>query len=399
MKIIFFLLLFSALFQSNNVIEIGSVGVGAFLTTSFAFILMSGLMKPKRHPDKKKAIGFILSYILFLLFVALCAFCLGIAGKNILSVVQLLVYVVCAYCLSRYRYVVTWDDYKACMKYTVVFLLCFSPIQYLATLGYIPRDLLTPLFFNEVDDVTVYFHHPEAYQRLLGTFKEPSFCAPFMVGAFFFIFHLRKEWKNASVLLSLLFVELVLTKSSTGYGAFGLMTVIYVLKYMGWKELRLVMLFSVLLGLFIWTTKDTLMREVVFEKAESNSAVFRMQQEEQSLEYFLQNIWIGIGLGQSRSSSVLITILAEFGIVGTLLFLFTLKKILLPLGKREGASQYEIASRLFVLSVLISLFIAIPDINYCVLWFSVYLSVLSDYTPLRIDKRHGEVVPVAKMVI
>jgi len=70
-KIIFFLLLFSALFQSNNVIEIGSVGVGAFLTTSFAFILMSGLMKPKRHPDKKKAIGFILSYILF--FVICCA--------------------------------------------------------------------------------------------------------------------------------------------------------------------------------------------------------------------------------------------------------------------------------------------------------------------------------------
>lgn len=81
-------------------------------------------------------------------------------------------------------------------------------------------------FFNDGDPYD-YFLHPEYYKRLLGTFKEPSFCSTFLVGAMYYVLlmkHYLKKWK---VLFSLLGIDLILTMSSTGYGSF-LLSVLFI---------------------------------------------------------------------------------------------------------------------------------------------------------------------------
>lgn len=373
------LTLISMIFQCTNVIEINNQGIGPQLFTSIAFIIRSYFVKSTLSV-KQNYTHLFSSILFFIFYLSINSLYYNSLQNNILNILQLLIYIYCAIRLNKFRNLINEKILTNQFLFIVKFMVYFSPIQFLATKGFISRDLLVPLFFNDMGE-NVYFHNPEAYQRLLGTFLEPSFCAPFLVGSFFFLFHIREKIKNVKILLSLIIVELIMTTSSTGYVIFIIMFLVYTLVFGNKKNFKFIIPTCIIFIIFFYLTKDNLLQEVLFNKMESDSGKYRAQQDLTAISLFLNNPIIGSGIGTSRASSMITTLLAEMGIIGITIYFICSFISVYPLLKKKLYTQLELSSRLFILSIILSQMLAIPDLQYCVYWFSIYLIALSKCPP------------------
>ena len=388
------LTLLSMIFQCTNVIELNNQGIGPQLITSITFIIRS-IFISQRQATKQKYPYLIASLFLFVIYILFNSIYNGLLSNNTANIIQILLYLLCAIRLHKYRNIIDEQELITQVLFIIKFILIFSPVQYLATKGVIPREFLVPLFFNDMGE-NVYFHYPDRYQRLLGTFLEPSFCAPFLVGSFFFILHMQKRIKNAKSILILIIIELILTKSSTGYGTFFIIFIIYILACGNKKHFKYIIPIFLIGAIFYYLTKDNLLQEVIFSKMESDSGKFRGQQDFNAIYLFLSNPVTGSGLGSSRASSLITTLLAELGIVGITLYAITFFASSYPLINQQKYTQLEISSRLFILSIIFSQLIAIPDLQYCVYWLSLYIIALSQCTPSNISNKRSQTTLLKK---
>lgn len=371
------LTLFSMVLQCDNVLLLGSKGVGPQIITSMAFILRSFFLHVPRNRISAYSLSFLFCSIL-ILYLLFNIHILNIADSVLMTVLQIAIYAICFYRLYVVRKYLTVADFRQMALNIIIFIVIFSPIQYFATLGIIPRSLLTPFFFNDLSEF-VYFHRPDTYKRILGTFMEPSFCSSFFVGAFFFVFHLRNIIPHSKIILSLLAVELILTTSSTGYGTFAIMIVLYLLLFMDRKTTKMMLPVFLLLVIFFFTTKDTLLKDVIFDKMETGSGIHRQSLNNNAMYNFQMHSLLGVGYQQSRASSLVLTLLAELGVVGFIIYFLFFLSLILPLifHKNGAVREYEMACRLFVLSITIAQIVAIPDIQLSTYWFSLYLLALA----------------------
>jgi hypothetical protein len=363
--------LLSTIFQCNDVVRIGSLGLGSTIVTSLWFIVFYGITRPIKL---KFSITILIVFLLLLFTNSI----LKSGITNILVVAQLFIYYLCARCIHKISRSLNPKECLGYVNKVLLAVILFAPIQYVATIGLLPRDFLSPFFFNDFGD-SVYFHYPERYQRLLSTFLEPSFCAPFLVGSFYYFLHMRGLKKNNIILLSFILIELLLTKSSTGFLSFFIIGVFYLLLVKGIKWLiRFSPLLIVLLAVIAFLGKDVL-NDVIFDKMSTDSGKYRAMQDLNSIEMFMHNKLLGVGYGTMRSSSLLITMLAEIGMVGAALFLYYIYVTVRPLlAGQKISTKYDTAVRLFFLNVVLSQLIAIPDLQYCVFWLSIYLISLSN---------------------
>jgi len=252
--------LFSSMLQCSNVVVIGETGVGPFLFSSIFFIIYCLFHKSHISNTKSKATNYIiLSFLIFLLYVCFNAYCYNKLDKQGLVIMQVFIYFVCAILMYKKKDVITDNGYVAIIKNIILFQVIFAPIQLLVTKGLLPRFLLDGLFFNEQNQ-HVYFH-TMGYSRVLGTFMEPSFFSSFIVGAFFFIFHFRHYIHKSKFILLAIIVELVLTRSSTGYATFAIVFFLYGLFQRNRKLIMAMIPFLIGGLIFFYATKDTLLKE------------------------------------------------------------------------------------------------------------------------------------------
>lgn len=376
-KYLIALTLFSMILQCDNVLMLGDKGIGPQIVTSIFLILRSLIISKTHNKISDYSIMFLFC-ILFISYLFFNIYIHEIFSETFMSVMQIFIYILCAYRLYIIRNSLSVMDFKFISYGIIIFIVLFSPIQYLCTLGFIPRDILAPFFFNDTGEF-IYFHHPEIYRRLLATFMEPSYCSTFIVGAFYFVFLLREKLSYSNIILMSLFVELILTTSSTGYGTFALMFVLYSIFFLNKNMIKLIIPIAVLLTIFYFMTKDTLLKDVIFNKADSESGVHRNSINERAMLNFSLESLYGVGYQQSRASSFAICMLAELGLVGTIIYLLFVLSLIFPVifHKKYFSNHFEIASRLFIFSIIIAQIVAIPDIQLSTFWFALYLIALS----------------------
>ncbi|MCK0197268.1 hypothetical protein MWN34_10120 [Ancylobacter sp. 6x-1] len=103
----------------------------------------------------------------------------------------------------------------------------------------------------------------------------------------------------------------------------------------GWIGLLLVVLAVVLTLLLVDSAAfdkiDTLLRVTILEKSGSASGVERAYWNQRSLDSFFTTSMLGIGLGSSRSSSWVIAVLSQLGLIGSLLIGVLVAALALPL--------------------------------------------------------------------
>ena len=225
----------------------------------------------------------------------------------------------------------------------------------------------------------IYYYTPDVYRRVLSTFMEPSYFSTFITGMFFYVLYRKNHIKNANKLLVFILFELILTFSSTGYLIIVSVGVFFAF-YINDRKLRNIFLFfSLVIAFYLIFVDTTILDEVIFDKMDSDSGRERDNWNIIAMEYFFENPITGIGYKEWRASSFAISLLCENGIIGAVIYFFFYFALFLPLFNQEikcYCSQ-EIASRFFVLCVVLGQIIACPDIELCTMWLGFYFVMLS----------------------
>ena len=210
-----------------------------------------------------------------------------------------------------------------------------------------------------------------------GRFRMSSLCSEastfgaFISAAFWAIMAMKKRLFHY-ILLVLVFIAMVLSMSGTAYVIFALGGFLYL--YMNGVSFRYI-LPALIIGAFIYTTLEFVgyysdIYMMLMEKSESSSGVVRYNTALMSLKIFFQSFGLGIGLGSTRSSSFLLDLLAQTGLIGTLLFFTLYKELIIELRKKRQCNWIFY----FSIVLLFGQIIAEPDFSYSFFWMGLFMA-------------------------
>lgn len=375
-----FLTLASSVFQCSNVFVFGDIGVGPQIITSAAFVGWITVTRADfRLRIRKPVAGVQVGVWAIFAVVMLSSILNRTGGRSVLRILQLFIYILCFLCMYRAGESIHEDfTYKA-MKCLTIFLLVVGGVQFLITSGIIPRlQIMSTLFYNDnLSDVVYYTRNN--YFRILSTYMEPSYYAGFIVGAFYYFLMFREKRKENILLLGVILLEIVLTFSSTAYGAFLVIGVVF----LAWSRegrLKLFILAAGLVGcavmyLFFYDVLDS----VIFSKMQSGSGVARFYANEAAKRTFAQAPLYGVGYKTARASSLIYTIMAELGVIGLVAYIWTNLQITKPLWLKKHRKMYNneyCAICMAILTVVVEQAVAVPDLDICTYWMWMNLLAL-----------------------
>lgn len=199
------------------------------------------------------------------------------------------------------------------------------------------------------------------FKRIVGLYPEASSFAYASIAYTALMFGF---WRFASIPASgLLFFGvlgcLAVSTSSTAYFCLAFLCAAYAAALLkqsttGYIESLSVILFLValvvvtlILGLIVFAPKvlepyQDLLQRMVLNKADSESARQRFGWNMQAIINFTQTYGLGAGLGSLRSSSWILTLLAELGIVGTLSFFVFVACLFVPFGADKASTDAQL---------------------------------------------------------
>lgn len=389
------LTLLAMIFQCNNFIEFGGLAVGPQLVTSILFIVRVAILNGGSfHPRKEmRTIRYAILFFLFICLVSLFANFNKIKNQDLsffLHTSQIYIFATCAISMSSVSRFFNKHEVYHFVKIITVVQLAIGILQYIISLGIIPRlFIINELLYNDHGEVTYYY---SPFKRVLSTYQEPSFYACFLVGAFIFFLSSNVRDRKRTIIMCVSVVEIILTFSSTAYGALAIIGILYVC--MNATSKRGVFLAAVgsVVAVIMFTLFRPILNNVIFDKASSGSAAARRTWDYLSTLDFESSPIIGIGYKMSRASSLSITVLASEGIIGFIGVACIILSILLPLLNRKERpimGTVNISARYACLAAFCCLFIAVPDIDISPLWLWIYILQLSVYANTKSHSIRG----------
>lgn len=259
------------------------------------------------------------------------------------------------------------------IKFSLFVVLSFGLFQYVDSLKLFDfRWLITLVHDSRLVPGDAYY---SGYDKLFSIFREPSYCGPWL-NAFFWALVISKHKliKNNFVII-LIFIELVLTVSSTAVVSFVAMQVVYAREIgVNKNSLIRILLFISLLVLCLLSF-DIFNRNLseVISKLSSTSGIERVEKIRYCYELFLASYLFGVGFHQVESMSLFSGLLAQVGIVGSLVFCYALFKII----RTRSYNSVSKLSNVFILSIVISTELSCPGLLYVdTFWFGLYLWAL-----------------------
>jgi hypothetical protein len=178
--------------------------------------------------------------------------------------------------------------------------------------------------------------------------------------------------------------ELILTYSSTAYISFLLTGIIFVLinKNVDQNFKKVFIIIILMIFVVMYFFKYDILDYVIFSKLKSGSYIARFSWNKYAFNQFKKSILIGIGYKKVRGSSLVLSLLGELGIVGFIAYIcFNTKIIVSPInvnGKINLSKNNELLPIVFaIISTVLCQLIAIPDLDFCVYWFWLYIYSMS----------------------
>lgn len=250
--------------------------------------------------------------------------------------------------------------------------------------------------------------------RINGTFTEPSLAGAFLAASFVallasFISGKRDALQYAA--LALIGLVLVSTTSSTGYfaAAASLLALAFYfspLTLRGKLRMRyargwIIVVTSAALAMTIILALPNLLEAAMamtVQKGEGLSFLHRLAADLNAVELVRETFGIGVGLGSNRPSSLATYLLSNMGIAGTILFVALIRGLLRPFPDRKAPPHRHFIVWGFV-TLLIAQIIAIPDLNFPLLWIFIALLVSNSaafdrigtaFTPMKARQYIGQ---------
>ena len=384
-KYMVFITLLFMTFQCDTIFFLGNVGVGPQILTSSAFIAKC-VFNARWQLRFRRSYAFLSLLALGYIAVIVVSYVMNdiTESRTIMYIVQLFIYIVCFLCMIHFVEVMDGGTLYQLIRTVSIFILAVGVVQYLTTSAILPeiiRPVLKTLFFNE-DSLNIGFNYGY-YPRVTSVFMEPSYFAPVLTGMFYYFLSMQKEWSKNFVLLGLIFLELILTRSSTAYGAFLVVGILFILFQakikLGWKVLLTIVAAIGFLCIFVFFYD--ILNDVIFSKSSSDSYIIRIRSNAYAQEQFQKSPWYGIGYREATANSIIYSLLGELGIIGFSIYVVFNLKCICPVfqrGKRaEAYDRQEIAIRFALLSAIVCQIIAVGQVDMCSYWFWAYVLALS----------------------
>lgn len=374
-KKMIFLTLLSAILQCDVVIVLGdSNSAGPLIVTSIIFIfwyILKNLSNYLLIFDKTTIFSI---FLLASVIISLIYNGQSIFGDKLLYIIQLFVYMACFWCMRKIgiKRKIEIDKLFVSILYIV---LIIGVIQFLINAGVLPKlSLITNLFFNETWNPTNAYNNPTSKLRLFSTFKEPSYCATFLVGAFYYVSCNYNKIKNSIPILIAILMEILLTLSTTAYVALIIEGIIFT--FLSHKQKLLKFLLPLGIITLIITSSSGILNTVVLKKSSTGSAAERNMWNKNSLDSFKTSPIFGTGYKSSRASSIVYNLLSCMGLIGIISFSLFIWNYLRRILKKDTENNY--ACLYFFLGVVIGQIISCPDLELSVFWLGLYLIGLSE---------------------
>lgn len=370
---IIFMVLFASIFQCSNVLVYNDMKIGPFIITSIILVLYNFFVYKRIKISKKVNVIVASTLLLFLaIIVSIIYNYNSISNTTIIRVLQLLCYILCFFSLkniSSYKEI----NYNKMILKIIDFVLIIGIFQFLCSMGIIPKNFIFKTFiYNDVNESSAYYATTKL--RLYSTFMEPSYCASFLIFAFcYIIMHLNSK-KNNIVRLFIALIEIALTFSTTAYIGFAISIMLLYLFADSTTKKKLSNFFPLLIIGFVLLASFGFLDSVILKKSSTASASTRELWNKKLLNKFNESPIFGVGYKTNRASSLFYQIIGELGLFGLLSYaifiLAILKKILKDSNKTIAIS---------LLSVVFCQLFSIPDLDFCVFWFIMYIFALSNY--------------------
>lgn len=372
------LTIISSILQCDNVVSLENFVIGPQIITSIALIIR--LLLYRNFTLRIDKTGYLIQFIMISIFFMVLGSSAynGVLSGTWLRVLQLLIYVLCAFSMRQCGYETNEYWIYSLIRKVTIFVLIVGLIQFLITSSILPRiSIISQLLYNE-NSKNVYYYSNN-YYRVTSTFMEPSYFAAFIVGAFYYFLAFKEERKNNKYLLIAIFIEIILSFSSSAYGAFIIAGMLFLAASREGK-LKIGLVISAVIGfLIMYFAFYNVLDSVIFSKMASNSGVGRYYLNQDAIINFRMSPIIGNGYKTSRASSLLYTLLAEIGALGLGLYLLLNSQIIVPSIFRRKDNQlpnHYIALSLAIISAMIVQLIAVPDLDNCSYWMWINLLFL-----------------------
>ncbi|WP_233862411.1 hypothetical protein [Paraburkholderia adhaesiva] len=250
--------------------------------------------------------------------------------------------------------------------------------------------------------------------RISGTFSEASAFASFTLPLFAFCLNLWLVGYRRKVAGALAFgtgMLLLLSTSGTAYAGLGTYLLVQLFSRPGRiarsavaRKQRLwilcacagvlAALYAVLFLPGVVKVLGDFVNLAVLGKAASDSGVERMSWNAQGVKNFFDTYGIGVGLGSIRSSSFLVVVLANLGVVGVVCYgLFVGKSLLAPLPAQypptERAVSYAARHGMIATLIAASLAAGVFELGSCFYLFAAAAGALPLSASRRVPERQG----------
>jgi hypothetical protein len=407
------ILLISSLFQAAAIVNIGTRGIPVFSFIEIIFIVVSILKvlytdKGIVVLDKKQRTVYIILISLFVwgvlsalvfpttFFSGMPVFVprLGIDAQygdgnqgilnfttsNIAQVIYLFLNILTFIFLSKYIKNSKDDIVKKLLIPVLLIAIFFAFYSILSTISSkIP--FIENFLYNNISYSIGNNQRSILFKRINGSFLEPSqagaFFASFGAALFFY-----KNNIKILILFSITFIILLLTTATTGYISFILsISLIFFLKFMNmlftkkyyisYFPLKIILLLIIFVGIVLIYERDmvlTILNFVLLHKDHSDSFLHRTFADLFGLEIFIKTYGLGCGLGSSRSSSIISTLLSTIGLPGFLMIVAVVGILLKNAIKYIFTDKEILFTFILFTTILISMILSNPDISNSFFW-------------------------------
>lgn len=249
-----------------------------------------------------------------------------------------------------------------------VLIVLVGIIQLLGSFDLIDSSPIMTLFHTEeYADSSAYYNN---YRALYSVFSEPSYCGPWLMGLGWAVILEGRNSTSSKVVGGIGIALGVLTFSATAMAVFIVGLFIFIRRRANRQAGTIVLAFCALVIVCLATPPVRHLIEVSWYKLSSASGVTRLSYSEQCYSIFFQTFGFGLGFNQVQSMTLIGGLLAQVGLIGSLLFGAMLYKTY------QNRSQDTIGrfSGLFFVLVLFGVEVSCSGILYSgPFWFVFYL--------------------------
>lgn len=397
-KYIVGLLMITCIFQASAAILINGKGVQPYLIGAFFLILKSIQLNKKIILQILKT-RHLLPILFFIFYATISTLILphifegitvfdknldesvisgGIKLKfgfgNLTQIGYLFVNCITLCCLWINRKRIQNKDLLLFFRLTVVIFIIIGFWEFISK----STNLITfpaSLFYNNYGmEGELYAIPVEGVFRMNSTMTEASFCGSFLSASFWawYTSLSSNDKKRTKYFTILILLAIMLNMSGTGVITFLFGGILYIwdnrLKLNFLFILKCLILVCLIFGLISVSGYGDSLYNMVAGKQESSSGIVRTLAVINSWNLFCDSYGLGVGLGSNRGGNLPLDLLSQIGLIGTVLFYY----IFLRSIKQSGKGYI----RTYLIVLMFSQCIAIPDFSFCCMWLGLYMAAL-----------------------